>query len=452
VPPRVIPSLHARLVLAASLVLTLFLGGTGLVLDRAFRDAAEQALRERLQTQVYALLAAAELDERDRMQLPVELPEPRLNVAGSGLYAEVTSADGKYRWRSRSAVGLAPAFRATPAIGARVFEHLAFGTGQSLYALSLGVAWPDSRGEPRHFVFRAAESLEGFEQLISAWRRGLWGWLAAAAVLLLAVQGAILRWGLRPLRQVARDLAAIEAGRAERLDGAYPKELRGLTENLNALVAAQRAHLARYRDALGNLAHSLKTPLAVLRGALESRPAQDEARRTMQEQIERMREIVEYQLARASAAGRSPLGASVPVAPHVERITRALARVYADKKVAVTLDIAADAVFHGDEGDLVEVLGNLADNAFKWCRSKVAIRARRLETTPPRLELVIEDDGPGLAPEDAARLTERGARGDPRAPGQGIGLAVVRETVELYGGELGFARGALGGAAVTVRL
>jgi two-component system sensor histidine kinase PhoQ len=445
-------SLHIRVTLAASLVLALFLGATGLVLDRAFHQAAEQALRERLQAQAYALLAAAELDARDRMQLPADLPEPRLGLAGSGLYAEVARADGGQRWRSRSALGIGLAFGARPAIGAREYEQLSAASGERLLALNMGVAWPDSRGRAQHYVFRIAENLDGLQEQVNAFRRNLWGWLGAAALLLLAVQGAILRWGLKPLRSVARDLAAIDAGRTERLAGDYPKELRGLTDNLNALIASSRAHLARYRDALGNLAHSLKTPLAVLRGALET--IAEPQRREMREQVERMRELVDYQLARAAAAGRSNLSAPVAVAPQAQKIARALARVYADKKVAVALDIAPEAVFHGDEGDLLELLGNLADNAFKWCRGRVAIHARAFpaENDRPRLELVVEDDGPGLAPDTAARLTERGARGDPAKPGQGIGLAVVRETVALYGGELGFARSALGGAAVKVRL
>lgn len=447
-------SLHLRLLAAASLALALFLGATGLVLDRAFHEAADQALRERLQTQAYALLAAAELDARDRMQLPADLPEPRLGAPASGLYAEVASAEGRERWRSRSTLGIELGFQTRPGVGERTFENLISGSGEPLLALNLGVAWPDSQGRPRHYVFRVAESLRSFEKQIQAFRRNLWGWLGAAALLLLAVQGAILRWGLKPLRAVALDLAAIEAGRAERLEGRYPRELRGLTENLNALIASNHAHLARYRDALGNLAHSLKTPLAIVRGSLDTTAVRDPERRTMQEQVERMRAIVEYQLARAATAGRSALAAPVAVAPQAEKIARALARVYAQKNVTLTLNVAPAAAFRGDEGDLLELLGNLADNAFKWCRSAVTIHARVLAGDRPgaHLEIVVEDDGSGFPSVDSARLGERGVRADSQTPGHGIGLAMVRETVQLYGGTLELGRGALGGAAVTVRL
>jgi len=447
-------SLHARLLLAASIVLALFLGATGWALDRAFHESAERALRERLQVHLYTLLAAAELDKQDRMQLPPDLPEPRFGLTGSGLYASFSRHDGTDRWHSRSALGLTLPFASRPKVGERLFETLAGADGKPIYALSQGVAWPDSRGQTRHYVFRVAEHLDGFNRQITAFRRSLWGWLAGAALLLLAAQGLILRWGLKPLRTVAADLARIEAGDTDRLRGDYPGELRGLTDNLNALLASTHAHLARYRDALGNLAHSLKTPLAVLRGALGVRGDEAEKRQVMEEQIERMRELIEFQLARAATAGRGALAAPIPVAPHAEKIVRALDRVYVEKQVRSELDVRDDALFRGDEGDLTELLGNLTDNAFKWCRQHVRVCARPVANAAggPGLELVVEDDGPGIDPKEAERLTQRGARGDTSVAGQGIGLAVVRDTVTLYGGELRFSRSSLGGTAVTVRL
>lgn len=447
-------SLHARLLAASSIVLALFLGATGWALDRAFHEAAERALRERLQVHLYTLLAAAELDKQDRMQLPPDLPEPRLGLPGSGLYAELARTDGADRWHSRSALGLALPFGTRPAVGERLFETLSTADGKPLLGLSQGVAWPDSRGQTRHYVFRVAEHLDGFNRQIAAFRRSLWAWLAGAALLLLAAQGFVLRWGLKPLRAVAGDLARIEAGETDRLRGQYPRELRGLTDNLNALLASTQGHLTRYRDALGNLAHSLKTPLAVLRGALGVRGDEEEKRQVMEEQIERMRELIEFQLARAATAGRGALAAPIAVRPHAEKIVRALERVYAEKRVYAEIDVADDALFRGDEGDLTELLGNLADNAFKWCRQRVAVRARPIGDSAggPKLELTVEDDGPGIDPGEAERLTRRGARGDTSVAGQGIGLAVVRDTITLYGGELRFGDSSLGGTAVTVRL
>jgi len=447
-------SLRARLLLAASVVLAAFLGLTGLVLDRAFRTSAEAALEDRLQGHIYALLASAELDAGDTMVLPDELPDPRFAVAGSGLYAEVARGDGRRHWRSKSALGLALPFQARPAVGARAFESISTQMGTALHGLSFGVSWDDSQGRQRRYIFRVAESLEPFYAQVRSFRRNLWGWLGAAALLLLAVQGSILRWGLAPLRRVADDLAAIEAGRAQCLTGTYPAELRGLTDNLNALIASAQTHLVRYRDSLGNLAHSLKTPLAVLRGAVDTQASGEQLHALAHEQVERMTQIIDYQLQRAAASGRVSLTAPVPVAPKIRQVIAALTKVYADKPVSCELDVDNDAVFYGDEGDLLEILGNVADNAFKWCRQRVLITARVEPVARAghgALALRVEDDGPGIPEEMIARVLQRGERADPATAGHGIGLAMAWETARIYGGSLSISAGELGGAAVTMR-
>ena len=445
-------SLHGRIVLAATLILTAFLGITGMVLDKAFRDSAETALKEKLQGQLYALLAAADPDARGRMQLE-DLPDPRLAVPGSGLYAEIVRTDGSHRWRSPSAVGRELDFKARPATGRRAFETLREEDGGELRALSMGVAWRTSGGR-QLYLFRTAESLAGYYAQIHRFRRSLWLWLGGGALLLLLVQGLILRWGLAPLRRVAADLRAIEAGRARRLSGTYPRELRGLTDNLNALVESAENRLRRQRESLADLAHSLKTPLAVLRNTLET-PAPDAAARAeIQAQLTRMTQIVDYQLQRAGAAGRSGLATPVDVAAKARQVNNALDKVYRDKGVRCELEIPAGLRFHGDEGDLLELLGNLLDNAYKWCRQRVMVRAQPLEKAdgPPGLELCVEDDGPGIPAHLAEQVLRRGTRADPRQPGQGIGLAVVRDLARAYGGEVRLETGALGGARVCTRL
>jgi len=362
---------------------------------------------------------------------------------------------GNQRWHSRSALGLDIDYGVPPAVGEHAYRQLLAKNGAKLYSLSYGIIWEDKRGKQLRYTFRVAENLDGFNTQIRRFRHSLWGWLGGAAILLLIVQGFILRWGLRPLRQVAEELNAIEAGRALRLSGVYPKELRGLTENLNALIANARDHLVRYRDSLGNLAHSLKTPLAVMRGAMENQASDQAMRHTVQKQVERMTQIVEYQLQRAATSGRTSLAAPIGVAKPARKILAALAKVYAGKSVQSRIDIGEDVVFHGDESDLLEVLGNLADNAFKWCRHRVEVSARMIPQ-PDRqraiLELRVEDDGPGILEKTVARVLKRGERADPATPGHGLGLAVVNDTVRLYGGGLSIERGKLGGAMLVVRM
>ncbi len=448
-------SLNARLLIAASGVLTAFLGLTGLSLDRAFRDSAQAAVEDRLQTQVFMLLGAANLDAFNRLILPQALPEARFSTPDSGLYADVMDSRGNLVWRSPSLLGFAlPFFPAIRNPGDTQFAPLEASDGAPLFVLAFTVSWEISRNQYQLYTFRVAESRQDFTDQVWSFRRGLWGWLLASTVVLLMAQGLILRWSLKPLRQVAAEIKAIETGERARLSSGYPEELQPLTTNLNALLGQSHTHLERYRDALGDLAHSLKTPLAVLRGALEHDASSADLRQTLSEQVERMNRTVDYQLQRAAAAGRIALSAPLPVAPVARKILDSLAKVYADRAPQLSAEVEAATMFYGDEGDLLEILGNLADNACKWCSRQVVVRAWSTHIDG-RCELVVEveDDGPGIAPEQAPLLLNRGQRADPTVAGHGIGLAVVRDLVEeVYFGRLEIGRGALGGARVRAQL
>jgi two-component system sensor histidine kinase PhoQ len=191
----------------------------------------------------------------------------------------------------------------------------------------------------------------------------------------------------------------------------------------------------RYRNTLGDLAHSLKTPLAVLRGLTEGRRDDDGVPGAVAEQVDRMDAIVRYQLQRTVSSGQGLLARPVAIAPAVAKVVRSLDKVYADKGVRVTVDVEEGLRYGCDEGDLLEVVGNLADNAYKWCRKEVAIEAAH-DSRDGVLSIAVRDDGDGIAPDRIDAVTRRGVRGDEREPGQGIGLGVVREIVESYGGSL----------------
>ena len=312
-----------------------------------------------------------------------------------------------------------------------------------------------------------AEDLTEYGRELSRFRASLAGWLGGLSLILLVALLAALRWGLAPLRRVADEVAAVEAGTQDRLHGRYPRELRALTDNLNALLAHESARQTRLGNALADLAHSLKTPLAVMRGALGGGAPPDpdlghrgygrSGRGTTQalladrlaEQLSRMEEIVAYQLERARPRPVATLAPPLPVDQALERLLATLAKLHADRQVSVTLDLEPQLVFRGIEGDLLEVLGNLLDNAYKWCRTRIAVGGRREDGF---LVLWVEDDGPGIPPERAREIGERGARADLATPGHGIGLAVVREICSAYGGGLDIGSSALGGALVRVRL
>ncbi len=445
-------SLNARLLIAASVVLAAFLGLTGLTLDRAFRDSAETQIRAALKVQVFALLAAADLDESERLVVPERLPEARFGTPGSGLYAQINAASGALVWRSPSMLGQSLPFQPVYRSGVPVFQDLVGADGGRYFALGLSVVWEASPEKSYGYTFYVAEESDAFDALVRGFRQALWGWLAGAALVLLAVQGLIWRWGLAPLRRVAFEVAEIEAGRRSELRSLYPSELKLLTERLNALLRNRSAHLERYRHALADLAHSFKTPLAVIRGALEDMEIPAALQGVLREQVEGLNKAVEYQLQRAAASGRTVLAKPIEVEPVVQKLRGTLAKVHADKSLNFDIQVAPGLSFHGDEGDLMEVLGNLLDNACKWARKGVAVRARPHDADT-RLVLEIEDDGPGI-PEDAKpALGRRGVRADATVGGHGIGLAVVREiVVGVYGGRLDIEPGEHAGTRVRVSM
>ena len=440
-------SLHARLLVAAGVVLTGFLGLTGAALDRGFRQSAEAAARDRLQAELYLLLGAADLDADLGLSVPEVLPDARLATPGSGLYAEVVDGEGEVVWRSWSALGLDVPFPAPPPPGHPELRETLSSDGAALLTLSLGVVWELAPGRDERYTFRVAESRATLEAEVARFRQSLWGWLAAAGLGLLAVQGLVLRWGLAPLRRVVHEVAAVEAGRQEGLSGHYPGELRPLTDRLNALLAHGRSQLERHRNALADLAHSLKTPLALLQGALEREAPPPELRASVHDQVERMATVVDYQLRRAAATGRAPLTASVALAPLVRRVAASVAKVHAGRALSFQVEVPEDLRLAGDEGDLMEVLGNLLDNAAKWARGRVRV------SPPDGTELTVEDDGPGIPAGELPRIATRGVRADPGTPGQGIGLAVVRDIVEsAYGGRLELTNRPAGGLEARVHL
>jgi len=434
-------SLASRVSLTAAVVLAVFIALTALALDRAFRESAEAAVRERLTAQLYLLMADAELDAGGTLSMPADLGDSRLTLPGSGLYAEILDADGRRLWHSPSAVGLA--LSAPRANGGELFQRVRL-DGHDYFVAGLRVRWEVAGGD-HPLRFNVFEDLARFNEQLARYRRSLWSWLGAMAALLLVGQALALAWGLRPLRTVARELKAIENGEQARIERPYPRELRRLTRNLNALLDHERAQQKRYKDALGDLAHSLKTPLAVLRGV---GCADSGNARTLEEQVTRMDAIVQHQLARAATAGRSALVPPKAVAPVAERLLASLRKVH-HKTVAVETAIAPRAAFRGDEGDLMELLGNLLDNAFKWCTTRVRLGA---EIEGETLSLTVDDDGPGIPEARRGELLRRGVRLDEATPGHGIGLAMVGEIVAAYGGELRLESSRLGGARFVLRL
>jgi two-component system sensor histidine kinase PhoQ len=451
-------SLRARVVLWVSVALIVLFAITIAGLDLAFRNTNDRARAELLEVQVLGLIALAQPGGDGDLTLPTEAIDPQFGVANSGMFGALFDGGGRALWQSLSLLGRDFPVDELPAPGQEHFVKLDVPGFPPLEALIMGIEWEFGDGRAAPYTVAIAVSLEPYEARQLAFRRNLIGWFGGITITMMIVIGGMLTFLLLPLRRLERQVREVEAGERVQLTGRYPSELIPLADNLNALIETERRRLERYRNTLDDLAHSLKTPLAAMRTLLtELRPRAPGARRSQDPQLdaldhelERMDQRVSYQLRRARASGSTGFGTEpVAVAPIVEDLKVTLDKVYRDKRVACTLELAPGAAFRGDPGDLTEILGNVMDNAYKYCRSAVRVAAR---SDADRLEITVGDDGRGVSEEVAQKLGERGKRADESVPGQGIGLAVVRQIVELYRGKLTAGRSPLGGAEIKIEL
>lgn len=258
-------SLSTRLLASVSVLLVVFFGITIVALDLVFQDQAERAERDRLHVQLLALISASEEDGNGGLQpAPQQLAETRFKNPGSGLYGEIRRSDGRTLWRSVSLTGTQLELSTTKLkSGERRFGQLHQADGSTVLAYSMGIQWEFKNRRTRSFVYSVAENLEPYYANLQRFRGRLFWWFGLLMALLLGALAILLRRLLAPLRQVEHEIEAIETGELTELGSGYPRELLGITTNLNALLRSERERLARYRNTLGNLAHSFKTPLEI---------------------------------------------------------------------------------------------------------------------------------------------------------------------------------------------
>ncbi len=454
-------SLRVRQLLAASVGLLAFLALAGYALDRAFVATAEDNLHQRLKAYALKYTDEIEFGRGGDLIPPYNTPDPRFDLPDSGLYAQIILPANS--WGSNSTLG--PVMPAAPMMGPLEdafdgpvsYQH-ANGSDGAVYRYGIGYVFVKRGTDAEYpytiYVMEDAQTLDG---QIRVFRGALWVYLGSAGLILLLLQMLILRWSLRPLRHVITELTRVQRGETSRMSEKHPRELEPLTDSINAFIESERENLERQRNTLADLAHSLKTPLAVLRTQLDSGGG-DEAglREELDSQLRRMSNLVSYQLARAASRGHKLFSAPVEIESHAEEIVRGLEKVYAAKGVFCEFDIDPSARFYGEPGDLLELLGNLLENAFKWAKSRVLLTVKAGSVAPgrrPGLLLAVDDDGPGIAEEDVGKILQRGVRGDERVQGHGIGLATVQDVVRDYRGELTVSRSVeLGGARFQVTL
>jgi len=415
-------SLRLRFLLGATLLLLLFVILTGLALQKALDHYSEQAEYNRLQGLVFSLLAAIEVDADGRVSVAVdEIPEPRLRQFDSGLSAVIYNNEKRAVWQSDPLLINPPEIN-PPAPGQWIFNS------NPDYQLTFGFEWELANQSLHTFALQITDSASPIASQRQAFAKQLWWWLLGIALLLLTLMLALLHWGLKPLRGVTRELEQVRTGKQQSLQKKVPREIQPLAEGINTLLGHERQQQQRYRNALDDLAHSLKTPLAVMQSQADKPES-----KTINEQVERMEQIIGHQLQRAATAGRQALRKPIAVRPIVQRLIHAMQKVYVEKNIQFKNSVPENIQLAIDEADLMELLGNLLDNAAKFTNKTVTIGH---ENNSTQAIITIEDDGSGIEAANHKDVFKRGVRADTQHAGQGIGLTVARDIIGAYSGQL----------------
>ncbi len=433
-------SLRKRFFTNTAIVAAVVMFVSMLVVDVAYRDELKKSARETLRLHVFTLLSVAQIN-KGVLTLPDILYNTRLNTSDSGLWAAVLDNNRETLWHSLSIDYLPDNINVGDEIGDWVFSDTK--VGESTYYLAVyKIAW-ESDSERQTFYFIAAEDHSIINNVISRFRRWLFGSFLTITAALMLCQFIALRLTFRPITRLENEISLLEQGKKEGVSKDYPKELEGVTTNINSLITKEYRQRERYRTSMADLAHSLKTPMAIING--EMRQYKDNG--VLQKAIERIDKSIEYQLRRAVISGHNLQSRGSNVGDVVESIIEAFSKIYQDSDVELIVEKDEDLVFLGDENDLTELLGNLIDNAFKHAKSIISVMIKK---QADMLTIVIADDGPGLSDYDSKNIFKRGERLDNKGLGQGIGLAVVADIVESYNGEIKTGASKLGGAQFTL--
>ena len=448
-------SIKSRLTFGSMIVLVIFMILTAVALEKAVVKRALQAEEDKLQVMIYSLLAAVD-QSRDGLSVTVaneRLFESRLMAQDSGLYALLYNERHQQIWSSRSssASTLWKEFPRAKNInsGDWQFSTQVF-KNKHHFRLVFAILWPDVNDQLKRYDVAIWQDASDYIRQLDRFRQTLWAWLSITIVLLLIVMYLVMMWSLRPLKKVGLEIKAIEDRRQTGFEQNYPTEITPLTENLNILLSREQYQQQRYRNAMDDLAHSLKTPLAVLNGLTDSDSLGKAQLVTMREQTARMNQIVSYQLQRATNVVGAKINKPIDLIVIIDKISAALEKVYHEKGVQFVSTLPSSILIRMDESDCYEVMGNLLDNAFKYCQNKVHINVT--ETGNDEIELNIEDNGHGLNSTEIDRILNRGTRLDETNEGQGIGLAVVAEVVKSYNIELKFGPSNISGLKVVLAL
>ena len=437
-------SLKVRLLLG-TLVMTVFmLPIIGFTLSNAFERQLSLAMQNELTAYSYSIFTVAEV-ENQQLIMPELLLENQFNISQSGLYAIITplvknQKSSPLLWQSQSLLTLTiPRILPAPKIGETKFSTInLMGHAHLLYSFSASFS---ENGQDFPITLHIIKDQQPLLNALADFRKKLWTWLLILILVFVFVQIIGLFWTLKPLTLLTRELSHIEQGQQKALAAIYPRELQQVTQQLNTLLATEESQRKRYRNALADLAHSLKNPLAIMQ-------SQQNISVSASEQLQHINRIIEHQLKRAQSAGNSSWYLGVKIKPVVEKLVDTLAKIYQEHALVFELHVDEQAIFKGDEADLLEMLGNIMDNACKAAKTKIAIK---ITIKSNKLTIKICDDGEGIDTTQQALILARGGRADTYQAGHGIGLSIVNDLVSSYQGQLSMGQSdELGGASFAI--
>jgi signal transduction histidine kinase len=448
-------SLASRLLLSAALWTAAVLIVAGFALSSYYQSLVERGFDQRLHVYLKALVGDLASDSNVEKN-NFTVGEPRFELPLSGWYWQI----GRMQNNATNVV------RTSPSLFDRNLPFLIDADPEKDVTATRDAytTGPDEEnlrqveriiqvGDARYVVAVAGESSEIAGE-VGAFRSDLIITFLLLGLGLVATAAVQVLFGLRPLSHISQQIAAIRAGKSERLEGAVPREIAPLARELNGLLDSNREVIARARTHAGNLAHALKTPLSVI--VNEANASTDPMAEKVIEQADIMRHQIDHHLDRARvSAGIAVVGAVTEAKPVVEALTRAMEKVHRVRNIRI--DISAEETnFRGERQDLEEMIGNRLDNACKWATSRVLVSLmadhNKTGVEPSVLHVVVDDDGPGLSPRQREAALRRGRRLDETKPGSGLGLAIVCDLAMLYGGSLSLGSAPSGGLRAELRL